>query len=292
MQNHLRRAVLFPIAFAIAEGSAAQALSEREAKMFSAGAGYERFMGRWSRLLAPELVAFAGVKDGDRALDVGTGTGALATALEKAGPRVQVVGIDPSEGFIAYARKSATPRMQFEVGDAQALKFADGAFDGALALLVMNFVPDHVKAIGEMRRVTRPGGTVGACVWDYDDGMKMLRIFWDEVVALDPSMEPKDERHMKLSRRGQLGELWKKAGLLNVEERPLSIDQRYASFHDYWESFLKGAGPGGAYVVSLPDAKRRELEKRVRARLLQNGQDGPFTLKARAWCVKGQPPAL
>jgi hypothetical protein len=119
----------------------------------------------------------------------------------------------------------------------------------------------------------------------------MLRFFWDEVVALDPAMEAKDERHMKLSRQGQLGELWKKAGLANVEEKPLVIEQAYTSFHDYWESFLKGAGPGGAYVVSLPEARRQALETRMRARLLGNRADGPFTLKARAWCVKGQRPA-
>jgi SAM-dependent methyltransferase len=292
MQKNWGRVLFFPMAFAVAEGSAAQSLSESEAKMFSAGAGYERFMGRWSRLLSPEMIAFAGVKDGDRVLDVGTGTGALAAALVKSSPGSQVVGIDPSAGFIAYAQKDVGPRARFEVGDAQALKFTDGSFDAAMALLVMNFVPDHAKAALEMRRVTRPGGTVSACVWDYDAGMQMLRYFWDEVVALDPAMAAKDERNMKLSRQGQLGDLWRKAGLVNVEEKALTIDQRYASFHDYWEPFLKGAGPGGAYVTSLPEPKRQQLEERMRARLLKNGQDAPFTLKARAWCVKGQPPAI
>jgi len=292
MHNNWRLLFLPMALAAITENSVAQALSENEAKMFSAGTGYERFMGRWSRLLAPELVAFAGVKDGQRVLDVGTGTGALASALLKSGPGVQVVGIDPSAGFIAYAQKDLGPRARFEVGDAQALKFADGSFDAAMALLVMNFVPDAGKAALEMRRVTRPGGTVSACVWDYDAGMQMLRYFWDEVIALDPAMEAKDERHMKLSRQGQLGDLWRKAGLVNVEEQALTIDQRYASFHDYWESFLKGAGPGGAYVVSLPEPKRRQLEERMRARLLKGGPDAPFTLKARAWCVKGQPSSM
>ena len=292
MRNNWRRVLLFPVALAVAEGSAAQGLSENEAKMFSAGTGYERFMGRWSRLLATELIAFAGVKDGERVLDVGTGTGALAAALVKSAPGAQVVGIDPSAGFIAYAQKDVGPRARFEVGDAQALKFTDASFDAAMALLVMNFVPDHAKAALEMRRVTRPGGTVSACVWDYDAGMQMLRYFWDEVVALDPAMAAKDERNMKLSRQGQLGDLWKKAGLVNVEEKALTIDQRYSSFHDYWEPFLKGAGPGGAYVVSLPEPKRQQLEDRMRARLLKNGQDAPFTLKARAWCVKGQPAAM
>ena len=256
MHNNWRLLFLPMALAAIAENSVAQALSENEAKMFSAG------------------------------------TGALASALLKSGPGVQVVGIDPSAGFIAYAQKEAGPRARFEVGDAQTLKFADGSFDAAMALLVMNFIPDAGKAVLEMRRVTRPGGTVSACVWDYDAGMQMLRYFWDEVIALDPAMEPKDERHMKLSRKGQLGDLWRKAGLVNVEEQPLTIDQRYASFHDYWESFLKGAGPGGAYVVSLPEPKRKQLEERMRARLLKNGPDAPFTLKARAWCVKGQPSAM
>ena len=181
-------------------------VTEAEAKMFAASAGYERFMGRWSRLLAPAYIAFAGVKNGDRVLDVGTGTGSLAAAVEASMPASEIVGVDPSEGFIAYAQRNAkSTRVHFEVGDAQALKFKDASFDNTLALLVMNFVPDHSKAIAEMRRVTRAQGIVSACVWDYDAGMQMLRFFWDEAVALDPAIEPRDERHMKLSRQGQLG---------------------------------------------------------------------------------------
>ena len=137
--------------------------TEAEAKMFAISAGYERFMGRWSRLLAPSYIAFAGVRNGDHVLDVGTGTGALAAALEAGMPASEIVGVDPSEGFIAYERRRIY-RAHFEVGDAQALKFKDGAFDNILALLVMNFVPDPNKAIAEMRRVTRPQGVVSACV--------------------------------------------------------------------------------------------------------------------------------
>jgi SAM-dependent methyltransferase len=259
--------------------------------MFAASAGYERFMGRWSRLLAPELIAFAGVKDGDHVLDVGTGTGSLGSAIETRMPSSRIVGIDPSEGFIAYAKKNAkSGRAQYEVGDAQALKFKEASFDNTLALLVMNFVPDHNKAVAEMRRVTRGGGVISACVWDYNAGMQSLRFFWDEAVALDPAIEPKDERHMKLSRQGQLGELWKKTGLVNVQEKPLTIDQAFASFDDYWGPFTKGAGPGGAYVVSLSDERRGQLEARMRKRLLGDRNDGAFTLKARAWCVRGEVP--
>jgi SAM-dependent methyltransferase len=266
-------------------------MTEAEAKMFAASAGYERFMGRWSQRLAPGFIAFAGIKNGQRVLDVGTGTGSAAAAVEAGMPASEVVGIDPSQAFIAHAQKNAkSTRARFEVGDAQALTFKDASFDQTLALLVMNFIPDHGKAITEMRRVTRPRGTVSACVWDYDAGMQMLRFFWDEAIALDPAIEPKDERHMKLSHRGQLGDLWKKAGLVNVQEAPLVIDQAYASFDDYWAPFTKGAGPGGAYVVALPQDRRQQLEARMRKRLLGDRRDGPFTLTARAWCVRGDVP--
>jgi len=282
-----------PVQNAIAATQEDAKMTEAEAKMFSMSAEYERFMGRWSRLLAPKYIAFAGVKNGDRVLDVGTGTGSLASALETTMTSSEIVGIDPSEGFINYAKKNAkSGRARFEVGDAQALRFPDASFDQTMALLVMNFVPDHNKAIGEMRRVTRPQGVVSACVWDYNAGMQMLRFFWDEAVALDPAIEPKDERHMKLSREGQLGELWKKAGLVNVQEKPLAIDQTYASFDDYWGPFLRGAGPGGAYVVSLSEERRRQLEARMRKRLLGNREDGAFVLEARAWCVRGEVPKV
>ena len=296
MAKFLNLMVLTSLTFVIfvPDASAQTAnVTDAEAKMFAASAGYERFMGRWSRLLAAPYIEFAGVKNGDRVLDVGTGTGSLAAVVETRMPASEIVGIDPSEGFVTYAKKNAkSPRSNFEVGDAQALKFKDASFDNTLALLVMNFIPDQNKAIAEMRRVTRPQGIVSACVWDYDAGMEMLRVFWDEAVALDPTIEPKDERHMKLSRQGQLGDLWRAAGLANVKEEPLVIDQAYSSFLDYWEPFTKGAGPGGAFVVSLPPDRRQQLEARMRKRLLKDDQDGPFTLKAKAWCARGEVPKL
>jgi SAM-dependent methyltransferase len=266
--------------------------SEAEAKMFSTGSAYEQYMGRWSRVLAPAYIAFAGLSDHQQVLDVGTGTGAVASTLATMTASSEIVGVDPSAAFIRYASQNArSSRVRFEAGDAQSLQYGDAAFDHTMALLVMNFIPDHDKAIGEMRRVTRPGGVVSACVWDYDAGMESLRFFWDEAVALEPAAAARDERNMKLSREGQLGALWRKAGLTDVREKALVIDQAFSSFGDYWAPFLTGTGPGGAYVASLDADGRARLEARLRKRLLGNRVDGAFTLKARAWCVRGEVPA-
>lgn len=246
-------------------------------------------MGRWSRLLVPGYLDFAGVRDGQDILDVGTGTGALALAIEARTGSARIVGVDPSEDFLAAAKQNAaSSRIRFEAGDAQALRFPDASFDQALSLLVLNFVKEPLQAIAEMRRVTRAGGTISACVWDYDEGMQMARFFWDEAVALDPSMAPKDQRNMKFARQGELGEAWRKAGMKDVREHALVIDQPYANFEDYWLPFLEGAGAAGAFVAAMAPERRRELESRLRKRMLGDRPDGPFTLKGRAWCVRGE----
>ena len=248
--------------------------------MFSASDGYERFMGRWSRRLAPLFVTFAGVTEGDRVLDVGSGTGALSAATA-AIESVQVTGIERSAAYVAYAREHVDGR--FEVGDALALPFSDDAFDRALSMLVLNFVPDPAAALQQMIRVTRPCGVVAAAVWDYGDGMQMLRTFWDAAVALDPDAAPRDERHMPLCTHGALAELWRMHGLQDVDEQPLTIEMKFASFDDYWQPFLCGQGPAGVYVSSLAESARHALESRLHERLGDTG----FRLKARAWAVSG-----
>jgi SAM-dependent methyltransferase len=259
--------------------------------MFSEADAYERFMGRWSRELAPLLVKFAGVRDGDVVLDVGSGTGVLATAVAARAPSSRIIGIDPAASYVAFAQtRHPGDRVGFEVGDAQQLRFADGSFDRTLSLLVLNFIPHPTKALDEMVRVARPGGTISGAVWDYGQGMEMLRIFWDEAVALNPAADGRDERHMPLSREGQLDALWRALRLQDVAEEAITIQTRFSSFDDYWLPFLERQGPAGDYVATLTVGEREQLRLRLRKRLLGDRPDGPIVLSARAWAVRGVVP--
>ena len=259
--------------------------------VFSEGDAYERFMGRWSARMAPELVRWAGVRDGEVVLDVGSGTGALAAAVVTAAPSSRVTGIDPAGAYVAFAQgRGLGDRVRFEVGDAQHLGYADRSFDRTLSLLVLNFIPDADRALAEMIRVTRHGGTVAAAIWDYGDGMEMLRVFWDEAIALDPGMEPRDERRMPLCRKGELAALWRAHRLQDVVESDLTIETRFSSFDDYWAPFLGGQGPAGSHTTGLADENRVLLCERLRRRLLAGRPDGPITLRARAWVVRGTVP--
>ena len=256
-------------------------------ELFSESEAYERFMGRWSRLLAPLFLEFSDLEDGDAVLDVGSGTGALASAVLSAVEPSQVIGVDPSAAYVNYARsRTSDDRVIFEEGDGQELRFPDDSFDAAISLLVINFIPDPGKALNEMIRVTRPRGVVAAAVWDYDEGMEMLRLFWDEAVALNPSSEARDERNMPFSREGELADLWREHGLVDVQGAPLVISMSFPSFDDFWSPFLEGQGPAGAYVASLSEEERLELEGRLRERLQAQGV-GAITLTGRAWAVRG-----
>jgi SAM-dependent methyltransferase len=259
--------------------------------MFSLGEGYDVFMGRWSRHLAPRLVEFAAVTDGDDVLDVGSGTGSLAATVAAVAQSSRIVGIDRSQPYVAVARaRHQSPRTRFGVGDARQLPFEDASFDRTLSLLTLNFLPDPQKALAEMIRVTRPGGTVAAAVWDYGEGMEMLRVFWDEAIALDPRADGNDERHMPLARAGELAALWR-ARLQNVYETALTIETQFSSFENYWFPFLTQQGPAGAHVATLPPDDRERLELKLRHRLLGNRADGRITLRARAWAVRGVVPS-
>jgi SAM-dependent methyltransferase len=251
--------------------------------MFVESDAYERFMGRWSRRLAPLLIDFAEVGVGQAVLDVGSGTGALAFAAA-AVPATRVTGVDPAQRYIEYAQERADgANVRFELADAQALPFSDATFDRALALLSLNFVPDPGRALDEMTRATRPGGVVAAAVWDYGDSMEMLRAFWDEAVTLDP--DAPDEGRMPLSRCGELAALWRVHRLESVEETLLVIETTFTSFDDYWRGFLGGQGPAGAYIATLTESQRAALRSRLHDRLAPSG--GGFTLRACAWGARG-----
>lgn len=245
-------------------------------------------MGRWSRALAPLFVRFAGVQHSDAVLDVGAGTGVLAEAVAAFAPASRVMGVDPAPSYVAFAQANrATERISFQVGDARQMRFDDRTFDRTLSMLVVNFVPDPDAALLEMRRVTRRGGTIAAAVWDYGDGMEMLRVFWDAAIALYPASDESDERHMRFCRQGELAELWSSRGLGEVTGEALTIETRFASFDDYWGPFQEKQGPAGMYVASLQPHERDALERRLRHRLLGSGPDRPITLSARAWAARG-----
>ncbi len=251
-------------------------------------------MGRWSRLVAPQLVDLTGLPERGRLLDAGSGTGSLAFAIGERKGQARVLGIDPSKEYVAYAtsRNPFPDRASFEVGDAQQLRFPDASFDAALSLLVFNFIPDPKKALSEVRRVTRPGGIVSAAVWDYGAGMRMLRAFWDAAVRIDPGAEKLDEKHMPLCRAGELSALWRQGGLENVHEQPIDIRMKFESFTDYWEPFLLGQGPAGAYVRHLKHDQLLTLRREVKRVLSVPAENAPLLLGARVWAVRGVVPNL
>jgi SAM-dependent methyltransferase len=260
--------------------------------MFGDAEAYERFMGRWSRLVAPPLVDFADLPEQGRVLDVGSGTGSLAFAILERKRNAHVLGIDPSREYVAYAvsRNPFPDRAGFEVGDAQKLRHPDASFDAAVSLLVFNFIPDPRKALLELRRVTRPGGGISAAVWDYGAGMRMLRTFWDAAVHIDSAAGKLDEKHMPLCRAGELATLWRDGGLENVREQPIEITMRFESFADYWDAFLLGQGPAGSYVRRLDREKSQALRSEVKRRLSLSTESEPFVLPARVWAVRGASP--
>jgi SAM-dependent methyltransferase len=222
-------------------------------------------------------------------LDVGCGTGALtATVLAQAEP-ARVTGVDPSPGFVGHARATTSdPRAGFAVGDARALPLRDSSVDTVVSGLVLNFVPDPRAAVREMRRVTVPGGAVAAYVWDYADRMQLIRLFWDAAVALDPGARELDEGpRFPICRPDALAELFRTAGLSDVEAFEVEVPTVFADFDDYWSPFLGGQGPAPNYAAGLPGEARARLRERLRASL-PIGADGTIALVARAWAVRAR----
>jgi ubiquinone/menaquinone biosynthesis C-methylase UbiE len=253
-------------------------------------AGYEQLMGRWSRKLAPLFIDFAGLANGEKVLDVGCGTGSLTFALARAADLGEIAAIDYSPVFVeAATRRNTDPRISIRQGDACALPFERGAFDRALALLVLHFVPEGAKAVAEMRRVVRPGGVVAAAVWDHLGGMPAMRMMIDTVAALSESGRTLRNRYcfQPMMQPGEMKRAFVEQGLVDVTEVELTIRMDYQSFDDYWAPIAAGEGPLGRYVATLGAAERARTDAAVRDAYEAGQPDGPRSFANVAWACRG-----
>jgi SAM-dependent methyltransferase len=250
------------------------------------GDPYEQYVGRWSRRVAPRFLSWLNIPAGRRWLDVGCGTGALSAAILDQSSPLSVVGVEPSEGFLATANEKFAGRVLLRRGSAEAIPLADRSVDVAVAGLVLNFVADGRAAFSEMARVTVAGGAIGAYVWDYVGKMELMRHFWDAAVELDPDAAKLDEgARFPVCRPQALTELIVSAGLSGIEVTAIDIPTHFASFDDYWRPFLGGQGPAPAYTMALDETERAHLRDRLRERVPTQA-DGSIELIARAWAVR------
>jgi SAM-dependent methyltransferase len=257
------------------------------------GNGYELQMGRWSKRLAPLLIDFAGVTVARRVLDVGCGTGSLTCTLAERPHIDEIVGVDLSPAYIAYAKTHCRdPRTYFEVGDATALRFKDRSFDHTLSALVLQFIPDPDRAVREMRRVTRSGGIVAATTWDTRGGLIVQRMFFDTAAVFDAGAATRRARicTRPMSGRAGLLEAWGNAGLVDIEMCSLTIRMEYASFLNFWSSIDGKDGPYAEYLGTLDAETKLKLLGLIEAAYLDGESDGPRSYAATAWAVKGRAP--
>ncbi len=249
--------------------------------MFDVAAeSYDRFMGRYSSLLSPQMADFAGVRAGQRVIDVGCGPGALTAELVGRLGAAAVTAVDPSAPFVAAAR-ARHPGVDVRQAPAEHLPFPDRAFDAAIAQLVVHFMADPIAGLAEMARVTRVDGVVAACVWDYGSGRDPLANFWQAARDLDPAV--RDESGLAGVREGNLSSLFEAAGLHEIEDTALSLSLEHASFEEWWEPYTRGVGPAGGYLARLDSEHRAQLRELCRSRL----PAGPFTITAYAWAARG-----
>lgn len=254
--------------------------------MFEVAEAYERHRGRSSKLLAPLFADYVGVHG--EVLDVGCGTGALTFALARNASVSKIIGLDLSEAFLVYARsKTDDPRICFEQGDAQKLPYPDGSFECCLALLVMSFVPDVSRAASEMRRATRPGGIVATAMWDTTGGNELNDALSDAAAVIDPDVKLLTGA---FGTAEELTSLWASAGLADIEVKNIVFPCGFDSFDDFWQPLTEGQGPAGAYLRRISETQRTVVREQLRNNLFGSRPDGPLTLKAKAWAVKGTVP--
>jgi ubiquinone/menaquinone biosynthesis C-methylase UbiE len=242
---------------------------------------YDAFMGRFSKLLSPQMADLAGVRPGQRALDVGCGPGGLTAVLVERLGADAVAAVDPSEPFVEAVR-ARHPGVEIHRAAAESLPFPTHVFDIALAQLVVHFMADPVAGLREMARVTRRGGVVAACVWDHAGGQGPLGLFW--AVAHELDRDVVDEGHFAGAREGHLAELFAAAGIRQIEATEMSANLEMSGFDEWWEPFTRGVGPAGAYLTTLDADRRTELRERCRARL----PGARFTIPALAWAARGR----
>jgi SAM-dependent methyltransferase len=245
-------------------------------------------VGRWSRPIARQFVRWLAVAPGSAWLDVGCGTGALTQGiLDEASPRL-VVGCDRSAAYTtAAAARVRDGRTRFVPADLSNLPETEGGFAAVVAGLVLNFLPAPVDGLQTMAARARRGGAVGAYVFDYADGMQMMRVFWDAAVTLDPAAGELDEgRRFPVCRRASMLEVFQQAGLSGIRVQALEVATVFRDFDDYWEPFLGGQGPAPGYAMSLSPGRRAELRELVRSRL-PISPDGAISLSARVWAAMG-----
>lgn len=258
---------------------------------WSGGADYEAFVGRWSRQVAAPFIDWLEIPEGRQWIDVGCGTAALtATILAMAAP-ASVIGVDPSDEFVAAAASNVDdPRARFAVGNAGAIPVEDGWAGAVVSGLVLNFLPDLDGVLAEMTRVAKPGATIAAYVWDYAGGMQLIRRFWDAAVELDPTAAAQDEGvRFPVCAPEPLRRAFERGRLAKIDVRSIDVPTAFRDFDDYWSPFLTGVGPAPGYVAALDDASRFRLRERLRATLpVEVG--GSIHLTARAWAVRGQTP--
>lgn len=261
---------------------------QRDADIWAVAEAYEPYVGRWSRLVARDFIAWLALPSGGQWLDVGCGTGALTQTILARTGAATVTGLDPSESFLAFARRQTQDRrVSYQTGDAQVLPFPNMTFDAAVTGLALNFVRNPAQAVAEMKRVVRAGGTCAAYVWDYAGEMQLIRHFWSAAIALDPTADALDEaRRFPLCERERLLDVFRDAGFDQTEARVLDVPTVFTDFNDYWSPFLGGQGPAATYCSTLSNERQVLLRERLRA-VLPIEPDGSIRLIARALAVRG-----
>jgi SAM-dependent methyltransferase len=256
---------------------------------WTSGAAYDQWMGRWSRLLANEFLAWLSPSSNLRWLDVCCGSGVLTEAIVDFYAPARVAGVDASPYQIEFARKHrAYAPVTFDTGDAMALSFAEGSFDIAVCGLGLNYIPQPERALNEMRRVTVPGGVIAAYVWDYADGARFLREFWDGAATVDSEAPIYDQaQRFPICDPTALQKLLEHAGLEQVTVCALDITTRFENFDDYWQPLLTGQGSAPNYLATRDEMTRGAIRERLRTSL-PSSSGGAIELPARAWAVRGR----